>query len=136
MDRLSPEHRGWLMSHVKSKDTTPELTVRRLIFGMGYRYRLHDKRLPGKPDLVFAGRRKIVFVNGCFWHGHTGCRYAHLPKTRVNFWRTKIENNRTRDRRNVALLEASGWTVLTVWQCELKTIEALANKLYDFLEFD
>lgn len=136
MDKLSPEHRGWLMSRVKPKDTTPELAVRRLVFGMGYRYRLHDKRLPGRPDLVFAGRRKIVFVNGCFWHGHKGCRYAHLPKTRVDFWRTKITNNRARDRRNIAQLEASGWTVLTVWQCELKIIEALANKLYDFLEFD
>lgn len=136
MDKLSPEHRGWLMSRVKSKDTTPELAVRRLVFGMGYRYRLHDKRLPGRPDLVFAGRRKIVFVNGCFWHGHKGCRYAHLPKTRVDCRRTKIKNNRARDRRNIAQLEASGWTVLTVWQCELKIIEALANKLYDFLEFD
>ena len=136
MDELSPEHRGWLMSRGKSKDTTPELAVRRLVFGMGYRYRLHDKRLPGRPDLVFAGRRKIVFVNGCFWHGHKGCRYAHLPKTRVDFWRTKIKNNRARDRRNIAQLEASGWTVLTVWQCDLKIIEALANKLYDFLEFD
>lgn len=136
MDKLSPEHRGWLMSRVKSKDTTPELAVRRLAFGMGYRYRLHDKRLPGRPDLVFAGRRKIVFVNGCFWHGHKGCRYARLPKTRVDYWRTKIENNRARDRRNIAQLEAGGWTVLSVWQCELKTIEALASKLYDFLEFD
>ena len=124
------------MSRVKSKDTKPELTVRRLVFGMGYRYRLHDKRLPGRPDLVFAGRRKIVFVNCCFWHGHQGCRYARLPKSRVDFWRTKIKNNRARDRRNVAMLKAAGWTVLTVWQCELKAIEALANKLYDFLEFD
>lgn len=122
------------MSRVKSKNTTPEMAVRHLVFGMGYRYRLHDKRLPGRPDLVFPGRCKVVFVNGCFWHGHEGCRYARLPKTQVDFWREKIENNQARDRTNVALLEANGWKVLTVWQCELKTIEALANKLYEFIE--
>lgn len=136
MDRLSPERRGWLMSRVRSKDTTPELAVRRLVFGMGYRYRLYDKRLPGRPDLVFAGRRKVVFVNGCFWHGHRGCRYARLPRTNTDFWRKKIRKNRARDRRNAALLEASGWKVLTVWQCELKDVETLADSLYEFLEFD
>jgi DNA mismatch endonuclease (patch repair protein) len=136
VDKLSPEHRGWLMSRVKSKNTTPELAVRRLVFGMGYRYRLHDKRLPGRPDLVFPGRHKIVFVNGCFWHGHKGCRYARLPKTRVDFWREKIGKNRARDRANIALLERDGWMVLTVWQCELKTIDALATELYEFLEHD
>lgn len=136
MDKLTPEHRGLLMSRVKSKNTAPEMAVRHLVFGMGYRYRLHDKRLPGRPDLVFPGRRKVVFVNGCFWHGHEGCRYARLPKTRVDFWREKIEKNRVRDRTNVALLEANGWKVLAVWQCELKIIEALANKLYEFIEHD
>lgn len=136
MDKLTPEHRSWLMSRVKSADTTPEMAVRHLVFGMGYRYRLHDKRLPGKPDLVFPGRRKILFVNGCFWHGHEGCRYARLPKTHVDFWRAKIEHNRTRDRENVALLEADGWKVLTVWQCELKSIEKLADRLYEFIEHD
>lgn len=124
------------MSRVKSKNTTPEMAVRHLVFGMGYRYRLHDKRLPGRPDLVFPGRRKVIFVNGCFWHGHEGCRYARLPKTRVDFWRSKIEKNRARDRANLVLLVDSGWKVLTVWQCELKTIEALTNKLYDFIEHD
>lgn len=136
MDRLSPERRGWLMSRVKSKNTTTEMTVRRLVFGMGYRYRLHDKRLPGRPDLVFSGRRKIIFVNGCFWHGHENCRYAALPKTRVDFWRAKVEKNQARDRENIALLEANGWKVLTVWQCELKNTERLANKLYDFIEHE
>jgi DNA mismatch endonuclease (patch repair protein) len=103
---------------------------------MGYRYRLHDKRLPGRPDLVFSGRRKVVFVNGCFWHGHVGCRYARLPKSRVDFWRAKIEKNQARDRMNIASLESSGWKVITIWQCELKNIETLANKLYDFFEHD
>jgi DNA mismatch endonuclease (patch repair protein) len=136
VDKLSPEHRGWLMSRVKSKDTSPELAVRRLVFGMGYRYRLHDRRLPGKPDLVFSRRRKVVFVNGCFWHGHKGCRYAGLPKTRTEFWEEKIEKNMARDRANIALLRQNGWKVLTVWQCELKTIDTLAKKLYEFFEND
>jgi len=122
------------MSRVKSKNTTPELAVRRLLFGMGYRYRLHDKRLPGKPDLVFRSRRKIVFVNGCFWHGHVGCRYAHLPKSRVGFWQSKIERNRARDEENIALLETDGWKVLIVWQCELKNVEKLGARLHDFME--
>lgn len=124
------------MSRVKSKHTTPEMAVRRLIFSMGYRYRLHDKRLPGRPDLVFSSRRKVIFVNGCFWHGHEGCRYAGLPKTRVDYWREKIEKNQIRDREKIALLEADGWKVLTVWQCELKNTEKLANNLYDFIEHD
>lgn len=122
------------MSRVKSKDTSPEIAVRRAIFAMGFRYRLHDASLPGKPDLVFSGRRKVVFVNGCFWHGHKGCRYARLPKSRVAFWTEKIEGNRSRDRSNVALLKRSGWKVLTVWQCELKKMEKLESKIYDFLE--
>jgi DNA mismatch endonuclease (patch repair protein) len=124
------------MSRVKSKNTTPELAVRRLVFGMGYRYRLHDRKLPGTPDLVFSGRRKIIFVNGCFWHGHKGCRYARLPKTKVDFWREKIKKNKARDHKNTARLRRNGWKVLTVWQCELKTIDVLANTLYEFLEND
>jgi DNA mismatch endonuclease (patch repair protein) len=122
------------MSRVRSKDTSPELAVRRMVFRMGYRFRLHGKQLPGKPDLVFAARRKVIFVNGCFWHGHEGCRYARLPKTRIGFWRAKRKMNRARDRTNIALLEKSGWKVLTVWQCELKDPKALTSKLYDFIE--
>lgn len=122
------------MSCIKSENTTTEMTVRRLIFGMGYRYRLHDKRLPGKPDLVFKGRRKAIFVNGCFWHGHESCRYATIPKTRTDFWRNKIEKNRARDIRNIELLENDDWKILVVWQCELKDIDTLTTKLYDFLE--
>jgi len=124
------------MSRVKSKDTSPEMTVRRLVYGMGYRYRLHDKRLPGKPDLAFLGRRKVIFVNGCFWHGHDGCRYARLPKTRVAFWKTKIEKNRARDDEIASVLRADGWKVLTLWQCEIKNIEELESKLYGFIEHE
>ena len=122
------------MSRVGSKNTTPELVVRRLLFSMGFRYRLHDKSLPGKPDIVFRGRRKAIFVNGCFWHGHEGCRYGRLPKSRVEFWAEKICRNRERDRQHTERLQSAGWHVMTVWQCELKHIDELAKRLYDFLE--
>ncbi|HBO2190509.1 TPA: very short patch repair endonuclease [Pseudomonas aeruginosa] len=134
MDRLSVERRSWLMSRVKGKNTAPELVVRRLIFGMGYRYRLHLRYLPGRPDLAFLRRRKVIFVNGCFWHGHPDCRYGRLPKTRLEYWQEKIERNKERDAENIHSLEADGWQVLTVWQCELRNIENLREKLRDFLE--
>lgn len=134
MDRLTPERRSSLMSRVKSKNTKPELAVRRLVFAMGFRYRLHDKRLPGKPDMVFPRMRKIVLVNGCFWHWHEGCRFARLPKSRTEFWAAKLARNRQRDAENLAQLEAAGWRVLTVWQCELKDLNELAERLYGFLD--
>lgn len=134
MDRLTPERRSWLMSRVSSKDTKPELLVRRLVFSLGYRYRLHTKGLPGTPDLVFPGRKKVIFVNGCFWHGHIGCRYSGLPKSRTEFWRAKIDRNRERDRGNITTLQAHGWQVLTVWQCELKEIETLTSRLNEFIQ--
>ncbi|WDH48262.1 very short patch repair endonuclease [Pseudomonas chlororaphis] len=136
MDRLSIERRSWLMSRVKGKNTAPELVVRRIVFGMGYRYRLHSKNLPGRPDLVFWGRKKLIFVNGCFWHGHDGCRYGRLPKTRIEYWQRKIERNKMRDAENIASLEADGWQVLTVWQCELVCIERLTNILHEFIKMD
>lgn len=122
------------MSRVRSKNTTPERCVRQILFSMGFRYRLHDKRLPGRPDIVFRSRAKAIFVNGCFWHGHEGCRYGQLPKTRIEFWTEKISRNRDRDRQNNARLREAGWCPLTVWQCELKNVDELAKKLYDFLE--
>ncbi|MHB1370499.1 MAG: very short patch repair endonuclease [Pseudomonadaceae bacterium] len=124
------------MSRVKGKNTAPELVVRRLVFGMGYRYRLHLKNLPGRPDLAFLGRKKVIFVNGCFWHGHTGCRYGQLPKTRLEYWQDKIERNKKRDEENIYSLETSGWQVLTIWQCELRNIEHLREKLSNFMGMD
>lgn len=132
MDRLSVEQRSRLMSRVKGKNTAPELVVRRLVFGMGYRYRLHLKNLPGRPDLAFPGRKKVIFVNGCFWHGHTGCRYGQLPKTRLEYWQDKIERNKKRDEENIYSLETNGWQVLTIWQCELRNIEHLRKKTEQF----
>lgn len=124
------------MSQVGSKNTKPELVVRRLVFSMGYRYRLHCKTLPGTPDLVFHGRKKIIFVNGCFWHGHSDCRYGRLPKSRIAFWQAKIDRNRERDAENIAKLQTTGWRVLTVWGCELKEIETMMSKLNEFIQSD
>lgn len=134
MDNISPEARGRQMSRVKSKDTKPEMIVRRLLFSMGYRYRLHDARLPGTPDLVFAGRRKVVFVHGCFWHRHADCSLARLPKSRLDFWLPKLEGNKMRDRANQRLLRKSGWRVLVVWECELCDMKRLARKMRRFLD--
>ena len=129
----TPEHRSWTMAQVKSKDTSPEMIVRRLLHSMGYRYRLHSKTLPGKPDLVFSGRRKVVFVHGCFWHGHDCKRGARIPATRREYWTAKVGRNRERDARNVTSLEQAGWNVMTVWECELKDRVALADRLHQFL---
>ena len=134
VDTRTKEKRSEIMSKVRSKDTAPELLVRRLIFGMGYRYCLHVAGLPGKPDIVMVGRRKIIDVRGCFWHGHEGCKYGRLPKSRQEFWAAKIARNRQRDRENLRSLEDGGWKVLVVWQCELKNVELLKTRLYEFIE--
>lgn len=122
------------MALVRSTDTGPELAVRRLLHGMGYRYRLHARDLPGKPDLVFRSRRCVIFVHGCFWHRHEGCSLARMPKSRVDFWEAKLESNRVRDAREVASLKKAGWRVFVVWECELKDKEKLARRLSRFLE--
>ena len=124
------------MARVRGRDTRPELVVRRLLHGMGFRYRLHAKELPGRPDIVFRGRRLAIFVQGCFWHRHPDpeCRLARLPKSRLDFWLPKLEGNRARDIANVERLESAGWRVLLVWECELKDWEQLGNRLRRFVE--
>ncbi len=129
----TPEQRSRTMRAVKGQDTSPEKTVRRLIHHMGYRYRLHRRDLPGKPDLVFASRRKVVFVHGCFWHGHGCKRGARMPKTNVDYWRRKIGRNVERDAEHHANLRALGWDVMIVWECELKDTAALAERIKAFL---
>ncbi|OFM06551.1 very short patch repair endonuclease [Pseudomonas aeruginosa] len=121
------------MARVRSKDTKPEMQVRRLVHAMGYRYRLHDRKLPGHPDLVFKGRRKVIFVHGCFWHRHEGCGLARLPKSRLDFWLPKLEGNRLRDARKLEQLNQLGWTSLVIWECELKDIGLLEKRLKTFL---
>lgn len=127
--------RSAVMRAVKSKDTIPEMIVRRAVHALGFRYRLHRNDLPGKPDLVFASRRKVVFVNGCYWHGHDCARGAREPKTNIDYWRTKISRNVDRDNRNLKALDNAGWRTLTIWECETKKTvrEALKKKLQDFL---
>lgn len=133
MDTLSPEKRSWLMSQVSSKNTKPELAVRSILHRLGYRFRLHAPDLPGKPDIVFRSKKKVIFIHGCFWHGHEYCKYAKLPQSRVEFWAQKMEHNRTRDARILADLETMGWRVLTIWQCELKDLGLIATTLEKFL---
>lgn len=134
MDTLTPKQRSERMSRVRAKDTKPEMMVRRLVHSMGYRYRLHVAALPGRPDLVFPGRKAVVFVHGCFWHRHTGCKLARLPKSRLDFWAPKLEANRQRDTAVLRSLRKSGWRVLVVWECQTKQPEALAHRLRRFLD--
>ncbi|MER9209039.1 DNA mismatch endonuclease Vsr [Mesorhizobium sp. M0771] len=122
------------MSRVRGKDTIPEMIVRRVLHRLGYRYRLHHPKMPGRPDLVLASRRKIIFIHGCFWHRHVGCRKATLPKTNQDFWQEKFVRNVARDEKMRAALEAQGWDVLVVWQCETKDLEVLQQSLTAFLE--
>lgn len=127
-DNRSPESRSALMSRIGSKNTAPEVIVRRLLHALGYRFRLHRKDLPGTPDIVLPARQTAVFVHGCFWHAH-GCKIGRPPKTRPEFWGPKLERNRERDRENEAALRAAGWTVETVWQCETRDPETLKERL-------
>jgi DNA mismatch endonuclease (patch repair protein) len=134
-DRLSSEGRSALMSRIGSKDTKPEMSVRRMLHALGYRYVLHDKRLPGTPDLVFPGRRKVIFVHGCFWHGHD-CGRGFRPTRNAAFWAAKIDATKARDSRNIRAIRAQGWRVLTVWECAVqpRRMDALRRRLTTFLE--
>jgi DNA mismatch endonuclease (patch repair protein) len=118
VDRLSREHRSWNMSRIRGKDTKPELAVRSALHRAGYRFRLHRKYLPGQPDIVLLKYRTVVFVHGCFWHRHKGCKFAYAPKSRVAFWNEKFLRNVDRDRRNANALRRLGWRVITIWECQ------------------
>lgn len=128
----SPQ-RSAIMRAVRSKDTAPELVVRRLLFSLGYRYRVHERGLPGAPDLVFKGRHKVIFVHGCFWHQHPGCRDGHIPASNKAFWERKFARNCKRDMAAIAALKRAGWGHLVVWECETKDLSALQERLLDFL---
>lgn len=130
-DTHSPEVRSYNMSRIRSKDTKPELLVRKFLFSKGFRFRLHDKKLPGKPDIVLKKYKTIVLIHGCFWHGHEGCRYYVVPKSKTEWWLNKINRNKEKDKINAIKLRELGWEVLEVWGCELKKdkVEDTLNKL-------
>lgn len=141
MDKLTKEQRHRCMSAIRGKNTKPEIVVRKFLFGRGFRYRLNHPRLPGHPDIVLRKYRTVIFVNGCFWHGHDNCKYYRLPKTNVDFWRKKVERNKKRDVEEQRQLAAMGWHCITIWECQLKpkvraqTLESLAFTLnHIFLE--
>ncbi len=133
-DTLTPEQRSRCMAAIRGKDTWPEMMVRSLVHRMGYRFRLHQPDLPGKPDLVFPGRRKVIFVHGCFWHQHPRCRFATRPATRAVFWAAKLDGNRQRDERTCRRLRRMGWAVLTLWECQTRDTVRLAARLSRFLQ--
>jgi DNA mismatch endonuclease (patch repair protein) len=132
MDTISPMERSALMSRIRSKDTKPEMTVRKLLHSMGYRFRLHRKDLPGCPDIVLPRHKKAILVQGCFWHGHD-CRLASKPKSNSGYWSEKILKNKERDARNIAALQAAGWDVLELWECDVRRADCLEADLRKFL---
>ena len=137
-DKLTPSQRHRCMSRIRGKDTRPEVLVRRGLHARGFRFRLQDRKLPGKPDITLPRWGVAIMVNGCFWHGHKGCRYATKPKSNIEFWETKIARNRHRDEVTTAHLEALGWTVITIWECELRgklESNARLDKLADEIRF-
>lgn len=135
MDTITPLRRSKNMRRIKSENTRPELSVRRLIYHLGFRYRVHYQDLPGKPDIVFPRRKKAIFVHGCFWHQHQTptCRYVHLPKSRLDYWLPKLQRTQQRDASYYALLTRLGWKHLIVWECDLDDLQSLTTKLKDFL---
>jgi DNA mismatch endonuclease, patch repair protein len=134
VDSLTPEERSEIMARVRAKNTRPEMAVRKLVYALGYRYRLHERSLPGCPDLVFRSRRKVIFVHGCFWHRHAGCALARMPKSRVYFWTAKLEGNRQRDERSRRALTLEGWKVLTIWECQIGDTERSEFQIMRFLD--
>lgn len=133
MDKLSPERRSANMARIRSQNTSPELSLRKLIHGLGYRFRLHRNDLPGRPDLVFPSRKKVIFVHGCFWHQHTECREGRVPGSRLEYWGPKLRRNQERDALAQSGLRQQGWRYLVVWECELKDIAAVLKSVKRFL---
>ncbi|MDL2259732.1 very short patch repair endonuclease [Deltaproteobacteria bacterium OttesenSCG-928-K17] len=134
MDNIPPDKRSWNMSRIRSRNTGPEKALRSMLHQAGFRYRLHDKNLPGRPDLVLKKYKTVIFVHGCFWHRHNGCTNSVLPKTRGDFWKAKLDGNAARDVKNARALSVAGWTVIIVWECELKKnprkiLDAISAKL-------
>ena len=136
VDTVTAKRRSEIMSNIRAKGMKPEMAIRRLTHAMGYRYQLHRKDLPGKPDLVFPGRRKVIFMHGCFWHQHpdTTCRIARLPQSNQHYWLPKLERNVARDAEHQTQLAELGWDVLVIWECDVGANDGIADRIRDFLE--
>jgi DNA mismatch endonuclease (patch repair protein) len=134
VDKISAERRSGNMRQIRAENTAPEILLRRLLHGAGYRFRLHRKELPGKPDMTFPGRRAVIFVHGCFWHQHRACQDGHIPGSRTDYWVPKLRRNVKRDMRVRRELRNLGWRVLVVWECELKSPEKVLRKAEKFLQ--
>jgi DNA mismatch endonuclease (patch repair protein) len=134
MDSLTKSARSALMAKIKAKNTRPEMIVRKFLFSKGFRYRIHDKRYPGSPDIVLPKYRTAIFIHGCFWHGHEDCRAARLPTTNVEYWQKKIEENNERDRKKIESLEHDGWKVIVVWECRIKNKQKRAIELENIFD--
>lgn len=134
MDIKSKEERSRNMSAIRSGDTKPEMLVRKYLHSQGFRYGLHNHKLPGSPDIVLRKYKTVIFINGCFWHGHEGCKYFRLPKSNIEFWQTKIERNRQRDIETIEALKVKGWRVITVWECELRTVAQRGETLIQLVK--
>jgi DNA mismatch endonuclease (patch repair protein) len=133
VDPLSAKQRSAFMANIRGKNTRPELAVRRALHGLGYRFRVHYQNLPGRPDVAFPARQKAIFVHGCFWHHHPGCPFAHIPKTRSDYWTEKFSRNRERDAKNQTLAAQRGWRTLVVWECELHDSCRVVKRITRFL---
>lgn len=135
-DIVDPATRSRMMAGIRNRDTAPERAVRRELYGLGIRYRLHNGKLPGRPDIVIGRLRTVIFVHGCYWHRHPGCRLAYTPKSNVEFWLAKLEGNAARDARNQALLEEQGWRVIVIWECETRDLPVLRERLAKLLDME
>jgi len=136
MDRVSIEQRAQNMARIRCKNTAPETQLRRLVHALGFRYRLHANKLPGRPDMVFKKRKKLIFLHGCFWHQHQKCTDGRIPNSRQSYWRPKLMGNKARDARNRLRLRSLGWRTLVIWECELVSPKAVQRKVQGFLESD
>ena len=133
-DSISPEHRSWNMAQIKGKDTTIEVKVRQYLFSKGFRFRKNDKRYPGRPDVVLPKYKTVIFINGCFWHMHEGCKHGRLPKSNLEYWSEKLGKNVANDKKHNDQLKDLGWTPITIWECELKTdFEKTMQKVEDLI---
>lgn len=133
MDKITKDQRSLNMSKIKNKDTKPEMTVRKLLHKMGYRFRLHRKDLPGKPDIVLPRYKTVIFIHGCFWHHHPDCKYAYIPKSRIEFWNQKFIDNMDRDKKNQLELLKQGWNIGVIWECEICNINILLHRINQIL---